>query len=44
MIEWIQGELKQSPEILLFLSLAIGFGLENFNLANSSSAVLLAHC
>jgi hypothetical protein len=25
MIEWLQGELKHSPEILLFLSLAIGF-------------------
>ncbi|WP_314340590.1 hypothetical protein, partial [Acinetobacter guillouiae] len=24
MIEWLQGELKHSPEILLFLSLAIG--------------------
>ncbi|MGL3045063.1 aspartate-alanine antiporter [Acinetobacter pecorum] len=30
MIEWIQGELKQSPEILLFLSLAIGFWIGKF--------------
>lgn len=30
MIEWIQGELKHSPEILLFLSLAIGFWIGKF--------------
>lgn len=30
MIEWLQGELKHSPEILLFLSLAIGFWIGQF--------------
>lgn len=30
MIEWLQGELKHSPEILLFLSLAIGFWIGKF--------------
>lgn len=30
MIEWLQGVLKHSPEILLFLSLAIGFWIGQF--------------
>ncbi|PWB16131.1 aspartate-alanine antiporter [Acinetobacter sp. AM] len=30
MIEWLQNELKHSPEILLFLSLAIGFWIGQF--------------
>ena len=30
MIEWLQSELKHSPEILLFLSLAIGFWIGQF--------------
>lgn len=30
MIEWLQTELKHSPEILLFLSLAIGFWIGQF--------------
>ncbi|OTG97806.1 aspartate-alanine antiporter [Acinetobacter sp. ANC 4654] len=30
MMEWLQNELKHSPEILLFLSLAIGFWIGQF--------------
>lgn len=34
MIEWLQNELRHSPEILLFLSLAIGYWIGKFQFGN----------